>query len=253
MSWRVDVPAAGRPSGRSVRQIAGYPAASSSVALPGGVIALYTVADLETLVDRDALLRGDAEPPYWAYLWTGARCLAAYLARWIDVRGRRVLDAGCGLGLPGLAAARGGAAVLFVDVAAPALAFVEASARANGLTCETLCSDFCALGSDLRFDVILAAEVAYDPVSFGSLADLFVRHLAPGGVGLVADGFRTDTRPLYRELAARHLATHAIDVRVIEEGRAATVRLTAIAVAAMDDPLVEPAWQPARVRASARR
>jgi len=239
---RTGAATAAPPRAGSVRQIAGYPAASSAVALPGGAVTLYTVADLETLVDRDALLRGDAEPPYWAYLWTGARCLAAYLASWVDVCGRRVLDAGCGLGLPGLAAARGGGAVLFVDVVAPALAFVEASARANGLTCGTLCADFRGLGSDLRFDVVLAAEVAYDPAGFGSLADLFVRHLAPGGIGLVADGFRTDTRPLYRELAARHLATHAIDVRVIEEGRAATVRLTAIAVATMD-PLVEPAWQ----------
>jgi predicted nicotinamide N-methyase len=218
---------AGSPGPR----IAGYPAALSSVALPGGAVALYTVADLETLVDREALLRGDAEPPYWAHLWTGARCLAAYLARWIDARGRRVLDAGCGLGLPGLAAARGGGTVLFVDTAAPALAFVEASARVNGLTGETLCADFGALAPDLRFDLILAAEVAYDPKSFASLADLFVRHLAPGGVGLLADGFRTDTRPLYRALAARRLATHATEVRAIEEGRLATVRLTVVGVA----------------------
>jgi len=225
VSGRTDVPAP---------RIAGYPAILSSVVLPGGAVALYTVADLETLVDRDALLRGDAEPPYWAYLWTGARCLAAYLVRWIDARGRRVLDVGCGLGLPGLAAARGGGTVLFVDAAAPALAFVEASARANGLTCETLCADFHGLAPDLRFDLILAAEVAYDPAGFASLADLFVRHLAPGGVALLADGFRTDTRQLYRELAARRLVTHATDVRVLEEGRPATVRLTVIGVAAVD-------------------
>jgi predicted nicotinamide N-methyase len=193
---------------------------------------VFTVPDLEGLVDRGALLRGDAEPPYWAYLWPGARCLARYLTRWVDVRGRRVLDLGCGLGLSGLAAARAGARVLFLDAAAPALEFVAASARANGLGCEGLCRDFRDLDADRRFDVILAAEVAYDTASFASLAEVFVRHVAPGGFGLLADGFRTDTRGLYRELAARRLATHAIDVCVIEGGRAATVRLTAIAVAA---------------------
>src|SRR4030095_2014762 len=111
--------------------IAGYPAVESRITLASGDIAIYTVDDLERLVDRGALLRGEADPPYWAYLWAGARCLAEYVVRWVDVRGLHVLEVGCGLGLPGLAAARAGAEVLFADAAAPALAFVQASAQLN--------------------------------------------------------------------------------------------------------------------------
>jgi predicted nicotinamide N-methyase len=208
------------------RVIAGYPAALTAVAVAGREVHLYTVPDLERVVDRAALLRGDAEPPYWAHLWTGARCLAAYLARFEDVRGRRVLDLGCGLGLPGLAAARAGARVLFVDAAAPALAFVAASAAAAGLACETLCADFRALESAGRFDLVLAAELAYEPPAFTALAGVIAGRLAPGGRALIADGFRTDTRPFYGALAARGLATLAIECRVPEEGRPANVRLT---------------------------
>lgn len=204
--------------------IAGYPATLAEV--PPLAVRLYTVPDLEGLVDRDALLRGDAEPPYWAYLWAGSRCLAAYVERWVDVRRRRVLDIGCGLGLTGLVAARRGAHVVFVDGALPALAFVRASLAANDLDAVAVCADFHSLAPTARFDCILAAEIAYEPATFDTLAATLARHLAPGGTAYLADGFRTDTRALYRALDARGLATRALDLRPLEEGRPTRVRLT---------------------------
>lgn len=192
---------------------------------------LYTVPDLELLVDRAALLRGEAEPPYWAHLWAGARVLAAYVARSTELAGRRVLDLGCGLGLPGLTAARAGAHVVFVDHTPAALTFVQASAARVGLSADVLCADFRTLGGRARFDVILAAEVAYDRDGFAGLADVFRRHLRPGGFGVLADGYRTDTRALYRELLLRGLATWAIDCRVEDEGRVSDLRVVRVAVA----------------------
>ena len=117
----------------STLNIAGYPATLVDVRAATTSLRVYTVAELERLVDRGALLRGETEPPYWAYLWAGSRCLADYLARWKDLRGRRVLEIGCGLGVAGLVAAARGADVVFVDAARPALAFVRASLRLNGL------------------------------------------------------------------------------------------------------------------------
>jgi predicted nicotinamide N-methyase len=210
-------------------RIAGYPVVRTRVSLPGGDVALYTVRDLEHLVDRDALLRGEEEPPYWAHLWTGAVILARHVAKWLDVAGRRVVDLGCGLGLAGLAAARGGADVLFVDHAPPATTFALASARANGFTrAQALCADFRTLGSRLHVDLVLAAEVAYDPTSFAALAEVFEELLTPHGSALVADAYRIDTRPFYRALATRGLVGHAIDLTVAEEGRPLSVRLTQI-------------------------
>jgi hypothetical protein len=82
------------------------------------------------------------------------------------------------------------------------------------------------LAPDARFDCILAAEVAYEPATFHDLAATLARHLAPAGTAYIADGFRTDTRALYHALAAHRLATHALEIRAIEEGRPARVRLT---------------------------
>ena len=211
----------------TLTEIAGYPATLVDVHAATTSLRVYAVADLERLVDRGALLRGETEPPYWAYLWTGSRCLAEYLARWIDLRGRRVLEIGCGLGVAGLVAAARGADVVFVDTARPALAFVRASLRLHGLAAATVCADHHTLAPNARFDCILAAEVAYDPAAFGELAATLARHLVPGGTALVADGFRTDTRALYVALDAAGVATRALDVRPLEEGRPTRLRLTA--------------------------
>jgi predicted nicotinamide N-methyase len=208
--------------------IADHPVAWLDLAVGSRRVRLCSVPDLEALVDREALLRGEAEPPYWAYLWSGSRVLATYLARWVDLRGRGVLEIGCGLGLPGMTAAVLGAETTFVDAAPEALAFVAASAVANGVRCTTLVADFTRLDPALRFDVVLAAEVAYDRDRYGELAAVFERHLSAGGMGLLADGYRTDTRGLYAALADLGLDTLALDLRVVEEGRAMPVRVTLI-------------------------
>jgi predicted nicotinamide N-methyase len=208
--------------------IAGHPVAMLDVDLGPRCVRLYTIRDLEGLVDRAALLRGDAEPPYWAYLWSGARVLASYLVRHVELSGLRVLEVGCGLGLPGVTAAVLGADVTLVDGAASALDVATASAAANGVRVRPVIGDFLQLDSSWRFDLVLAAEVAYERERYAELAAICERHLEPGGMTLLADGYRTDTRGLYAELAARPLRVHAIDVKVIEEGRPISIRLAAI-------------------------
>src|SRR5262245_47585956 len=113
----------------TLRVLAGFEARLDMVEAGADVVALWQVADLERHVDRRALLAGDdaPEPPYWAHLWSGARVLAAALPPCAG----RVVEFGCGLGLPGLVAARRGAAVTFVDRVRAPLAFVRASAAAN--------------------------------------------------------------------------------------------------------------------------
>ena len=208
--------------------LAGYAVRVIDVDLGPRLVRLCTVDDLESTVDRDALLRGDSEPPYWAYLWSGARVLAAYVARWLQVRDRRVLEIGCGLGLPAVTAATLGARVVVVDEQQAALDFGAASAAANDVACESWRGDFTTLDPTRRFDVLLAAEAVYDAARFPAVAAVFDRHLDVGGIGLVADGYRIDTRRFYRALAERGLVTHAVDVRVIEEGRIVPVRLCAV-------------------------
>ena len=61
----------------------------------------------DALLDEEAFAR-DEFLPYWAELWPAATALAAALP---DVAGLRVVELGCGLGLPSLVAAARGADV----------------------------------------------------------------------------------------------------------------------------------------------
>src|SRR4030095_3837405 len=117
--------------GHSTRTIGGFMARCETVVVGSDEIALWGVDDLERYVDRDALLRADdpPEPPYWAHCWSGARVLADR----VPSSGGRVLEIGCGLGLPGIVATRRGAHTLFADRVAAPLAFVRETLRANRL------------------------------------------------------------------------------------------------------------------------
>src|SRR6266403_930690 len=187
-------------------------------------VALWRVAELAPHVDRAALLAADEapEPPYWAHLWSGAVVLAATVPR----GARRVLELGCGLGLPGLTAARRGARVAFVDRVPAALAFVRASAWANGLAAvDLVAADATAPALRARFDLVLAAELVYERAAFPALAG----YLAPGGRALLADAGRIDTRAFYAELDGAGLAWRAREEPVREEGLPLTVKLVEVA------------------------
>jgi predicted nicotinamide N-methyase len=203
-------------------EIAGYRATLVAFAHADVSLSLYQVARLEDLVDRSALLRDDLvpEPPYWAHLWIGARALARDLAESRELRGLRVLDLGCGLGLPGLVAAALGASVVFADREPAALDFVRASAERNGfdrIHCVTL--DFTRESLDGHFDVVLGAEVVYDPQSYAPLCDFLERHVSARGTIRLTDAFRSDAERFFEELRARGFAGERSPRREWEDGK----------------------------------
>jgi predicted nicotinamide N-methyase len=206
------------------KRIGPFGACLRPVDVDGDTVELWQVEDLEAHVDRAALLAGTepTEPPYWAHLWSGARVLAAAVPRGAE----RVIEIGCGLGLPGLVAARGGASVVFVDHEALPLAFVAESARANGVApLGLVTADFTMPPFREPFDLVLAAEVVYDRAGFGRLAEALARLAGRRGRVLVADGHRIDTRAFYPALEVAGLGWEARTVRVLEEGIAVDVDL----------------------------
>jgi predicted nicotinamide N-methyase len=207
--------------------LAGFDARLERVSAGDDAVALWQVADLERHVDRRALLAGDdgPEPPYWAHLWSGARVLADAVPR----DGGRTVELGSGLGLPGLVAARRGAAVTFVDRERAPLTFVRASARATGVSpVDLVVADLTSGAVRGPFDLVLLAEVLYDRAAFATIARAVARLLAPRGLALLADGVRIDTRAFYPELAAAGLRVETTHRRVEADGVMETIALSAI-------------------------
>ena len=190
-------------------------------------VELATVARLESLLDRERLLRDDTfEPPYWALVWSGSVRLAGWMSRRDDLRGATVLDVGCGLGLIAMVAAHAGARVTAVDRDPEALAFLEQSAERAGLAIERLVGDVEQVLEGRRFDVVVAAELLYERSAFEALADALLAAVAPGGRLYVADAFRVDTRTFYEALERRGATPEREEtVRIDEEGTTVRVRM----------------------------
>jgi predicted nicotinamide N-methyase len=115
--------------------------------------------------------------PYWAELWASGVKLAAVVAD-RDVRGLSVLELGCGLGVPSITAALGGATVLAVDWAQEALDATLQNAELNGASVETLRADWSKpepLLERAPFDLVLCADVLYEPRNVDALLDLLPR------------------------------------------------------------------------------
>jgi len=118
--------------------------------------------------------------PYWSVLWRSGVALASELDG-VALRGLRVVELGCGLAVPSIAAARAGAAVLATDACPDALTLVARNAYANDVRIETATVDWAQPDELVRrapFDLVVAADVLYERASVAPLLALLPR-LAP--------------------------------------------------------------------------
>jgi len=156
------------------------------VELAGRTLSVLRPPDAEALLDEEAFEREEFLP-YWAELWPSGLALARHVSA-RHLSGLRVLELGCGLALPSLAAALGGARALATDWSPEAVALAGRNAGRNGLALETRLVDWRRPGAILeeRWDTVLAADVLYERRNVGLLLDLLER-LSVAGEILVAD------------------------------------------------------------------
>lgn len=141
-------------------------------------------ADLESLwqsMDEDDP-RAEEHIPYWVELWPATLALCGWLARQ-ELRGRRCLDLGCGLGLSALQASSLGAQVVGMDFERDALRFAARNARINAVASPLwVCMDWNRPGfKPGSFDRIWGGDVFYEQRFFDPLEKLLLHCLAPGG------------------------------------------------------------------------
>ncbi|MCA9569203.1 MAG: methyltransferase domain-containing protein [Myxococcales bacterium] len=130
-----------------------------------------------------------AKSAMFVVLWPVARALAGTVAG-MDVRGLRVLEVGCGLALPSLVAARGGARVLATDHHPDVLALVGRNAATNGVRLDVGVLDWTSDRPAGRFDLVLASDVLFAADCAQTLPAFLLDVLEPGGRALVADPCR---------------------------------------------------------------
>jgi predicted nicotinamide N-methyase len=155
---------------------------------------------------------GASDDWYWASLWPSAVALADHVAMGDpDWEGKRVLELGCGCGLGGIAAGLKGAEVTVTDVVPEALELAETNWRRNGLEpagVERL--DWCAPGEEDAYDVVLGADILYQPADFSRLLGTLRRLGAPDGRLVVSEPGRPAANGFFARLLR---AGYSIDTR----------------------------------------
>lgn len=173
----------------------------------GRELTFYHPSSVDDLLDEEAFNR-DGRIPYWSELWPAARVLADLLVPMAGNR-QRLLELGCGVGCGAIAATIAGFDITASDYYAEALDFVRLNAGANHVEPpQTLVLDWRAWPTELApFDVVIAADVLYEPQLGELVAAAIDRALRPGGWALVTDPQR---RHVDGFLAA--CGTHALQV-----------------------------------------
>ena len=169
-------------------------------------LSLLRPPDAEALIDEQRF-DGDEFLPYWAELWPSALALGEELAH-RDLAGVRIVELGCGLGVPSLVAAAQGADVLATDWAEEAIELLRVNAERNRLQLEILLVDWRApqpLLERAPFDLVLAADVLYERRYVDLLIDLLPRL---GGEILLADPGRPFTKSFLERWHAEQLGEH---------------------------------------------
>jgi predicted nicotinamide N-methyase len=167
------------------------------------------VADLSVIVFEakdpgkavdDAIARRTAAP-YGAVLWDAAIDVAKTLGS-LDLRGRTVVEVGCGCGLCGIVAAMRGARVLCTDVDEEVFPAVHRGAVEQGVSDLVSTALFDVLGPQPlpAGDIVVLADVLYEPALAAAAARRTREALARGSDVLVGDPDRAGRRDFLRLL-----------------------------------------------------
>jgi len=125
---------------------------------------------------------------YGFVLWESAIGLSERLAQDAEMAcGKRVLELGTGVGLPGHVAEGLGGQVTQTDYQVDSLTLCQWNARENGVNPITFQADWRQWQHSERYDLIIAADILYEEALHFYIERIFHRNLAPGGRVLLAD------------------------------------------------------------------
>ncbi len=171
--------------------------------LGGRDLVLFRPRDTEALLDEHAF-ETEEFLPYWAEVWPSSIALArAVSARTLG--GRRVLELGCGLGLPSVVAALGGARVLATDWSEEAVRAAARNAEVNGTALATgrvAWDEPGPLLDGAPWDLVLASDVLYEQRMVDALLALLPRLVDARGEVWLADPGRVPAERFLEAAAA---------------------------------------------------
>lgn len=156
---------------------------------------LRVLSDLQQFFDPDGhgarLGISDAQWSLFGQLWPAGRMLAKAM-KVFPIQGKRILELGCGIGLPSLVLQQRGAEVVASDIHPLAESFLAYNAALNALPAVHFrqfdwARPLPGLG---RFEAIIASDVLYERGQADALADVIDRHASEAAEVVLTDAGR---------------------------------------------------------------
>ncbi len=213
-----------------------YPLTTSEIPIGDRVWKISAVPNQDALLDSTEDLD---HFPFGLLLWESAVGMAQYLATEKSVcAGKRVLELGAGVGLPGLVAASLGATVTQTDYQQDPLGLSTINALQNASSGilpsaplpPQFISDWRTWTHPTRYDLILGADILYERSLHYPLSQIFANNLEPDGTLLLADPGREQADEFIASLKKSGWAVSLVSIPVQleaggEDGRLVSVRL----------------------------
>ncbi len=195
----------------------------------GTMLRLLLPPDSEALLDEHAFEQ-EEYLPYWAELWPSALALGEALAAAHGIAGRRVLELGCGLGVPSIVAALRGAQVTATDWSPEAVRLLPRNAGRAGAAVDARRWSWTGDPDELGppWPLVVAADVLYERRNGPQLLAALEALVAPDGEAWIADPGRAMAEPFLEAARERwtvgarpHAGPPTVTVHVLRRGAGA--------------------------------
>ncbi|MFM2392139.1 MAG: hypothetical protein RLZZ546_116 [Bacteroidota bacterium] len=136
--------------------------------------------------------------PYWTELWPSAIGLSKFIIDYNQLfENKKIIEIGCGLGLPSIVSAAYSTDILATDLLKDAISFAFKNAKLNGLDLNIKFNilDWRSNDSKQKYDVVLASDVAYEQRYFEDLPNALDRLMHEDGIAVLSEPGRKFTKP----------------------------------------------------------
>lgn len=185
----------------------GYEVRLETIAIDGGGdLEIRSLLDRQQYADPDgAAEAAGISPAVWSLfgqIWPSARLLANLMQTW-QFAGRRILEAGCGLGLASLVIHRRLGDITASDCHPLVETFLRDNQRRNALPFMKYTSgNWAGANPGLgRFDLIIGSDILYERSHPQQLAEFMNRHLLADAEVIVIDPGRSNRRAFTDSMA----------------------------------------------------